>query len=125
MSYNLTSFKVKKLENFILPIKALYASSNKNSLPKPPQVSDIEKNEVIITGGCGQTIKGILKDGLLYVTELKLGGECSGTYMNEIIEPAFKESKGILEAVCIWEGGDSVNSLSVINGEWVENDIDL
>ena len=49
----------------------------------------------------------------------------SGTTMNWILEPAFKDSTGRFVATCIWEGGDSVNRLIVDKGSVIWKEIDL
>jgi hypothetical protein len=125
MSYNIDTWKTKKLENLFIPIKALYDGVNENWKPDQPKILNAETMEVEIYGGCGQTIKGILKDGMLSVTKINMGGEGSGRYMYEIINPALKQSTGELEAVCVWEGGDSITRLTVKDGEVNEEGIDL
>jgi len=45
--------------------------------------------------------------------------------MNEILEPAFKDSKGLFVASLVWEGGDSINRLTVEDGNILWEDIEI
>lgn len=126
MSYNIDTWKTKKLDNLVIPLKAFYKHERKDWHPEVRYVSpQTNSSEVVISGGCEQEIKGTVKDGVLTVTEFDITGEGSGTFYSWILEPALKESKGILEAVLIWEGGDSINRLTVKDGEVETEDIDL
>jgi len=116
MSYNIDTIKIKRLENFIIPLNALYEGVRKDWMPEQPKITIPITNEVSITCGCGQEIKGILKEGNLHVSSLKLSGEGSGSLMREVIENAFKQSTGILEMIMIWEGGDSITKMTVLDG---------
>ena len=122
MSYNITSAKIVRMENFIIPLKSLYLSERKDSHPEQPTIIDIEKNLVEIECGCGQTIEGVLKDGELHVTELNISGEGSGSLKYYVLDEAFRQSKGTLVMVLIWEGGDSTSSLRVVDGDLTEGD---
>lgn len=75
--------------------------------------------------GCEQLIKGILKDGIIHVTELEMYGEGSGVFKGWILDEALKQSKGELEAVLVWEGGDSITRLKVKDGVIEETDVEL
>jgi hypothetical protein len=120
MSYNIDTFKIKVLENLCIPIDAFYKCQREDWWPDKLEIVDIDKNIVELSCGCGQTIIGILRDKVLFVTELNMNGEGSGTFMSLVFEPALKESKGKLEASCVWEGGDTINKLVVNDGnvEW-------
>ena len=65
------------------------------------------------------------EDNVLHVSGIHATGEGSGTAIDWIIEPALKESKGEFVVSCIWEGGESINQLSVKNGviEWKDIEI--
>lgn len=117
MSYNIDTVKIKRLENFVIPIKALYEGVREDWMPDQPKITIPITNEVSITCGCGQELKGILKEGNLHVSKLDLAGEGSGTLMHDILEKAFKQSTGILEMVMVWEGGDSITKMTVIDGD--------
>ena len=52
-------------------------------------------------------------------------GEGSGTFKHLILDEALKESTGELEAVLVWEGGDSITRFIVKDGEVSESNIEL
>jgi len=59
------------------------------------------------------------------MADIECTGEGSGSFMDYILEPALKQSKGVLRASCVWEGGDSINKLLVEDGEvdWIDIEI--
>ena len=124
MSYNIDRFKVKKIENLVIPIKSIYPSYDEWF--NKPEIVDFDTNKVIITGECeGFEMEGFLKDGLLEVTDLDLWGEFSGHFMSDALEPVLRESKGTLIATRVWEEGDSIDRLTVIDGNVKEEEIEL
>ncbi len=118
MSYNIDKFTVKRMVDLKIPVDAFYIHERKDWHP-----TDVRglSGPVEISCGCEQIISGTIEDGILTVTELDLEGEGSGTFINWIFEPALKQSKGELNAVCIWERGDSINRLLVEDGtvDWL------
>ena len=126
MSYNISSQKVKKLENFKFPIASLYDKCKRDDWkPNQPKIKDLERNLVTIEFGCEQHITGILDNGILSVTEFDFTGEGSGVAMDYVLENAFKDSTGLLQAILVWEGGDTIEAFKVENGVISQNDIDL
>lgn len=123
MSYNIDNWKTKKLENLILPMSAFYESKRTDWHPKDPVIE--KDGQVRIKCGCGQYVIGDLKEGFLHVTKIDMAGEGSGTFMRDIFENVLKKSKGILEAVAIWEGGDSITRITVVDGDFKEEGIEL
>ena len=123
MSYNISSVKVQMLDNLQISLSDLYTTDRKDWLPAQPKILDAATMRVSIEGGGGQTIKGILKDGVIFVDELNLSGEGSGTYMHEVIIPALQKSTGIFEAILIWEGGDTVERFTVTDGTVEEENV--
>jgi len=123
MSYNITSFKVKKLNNLIIPIKALENKSKK--WEATVNVKNVDTMEVMVECGGEQSIEGTLKEGNLYVSKIDMYGECSGSYIHDVFKDALKQSTGELEAVAIWEGGDTVERISVKDGNFSQENIDL
>lgn len=123
MSYNVDSFKVKRMEGLKLPLKSLYESKRSDWHPDEPEL--IGDNKVIITCGCGQEIEAILEDGYLTVTKLNMSGEGSGSFIDYVLFEALKQSTGYLEAILIWEGGDSITRLIVDNGELSNEECEL
>ncbi len=125
MSYNIDTFKVKKLENLIIPLKAFFKHERTDWHPEQPRIVNAETMEIVMECGCEQLIKGILKDGAIHVTELQMYGEGSGTFKGWILDEALKQSTGELEAVLVWEGGDSITRLIVSDGVVTETKVEL
>ena len=123
MSYNVSTWKTKKIENLVIPLSEFYISERKDWHPTQPILQ--EDNSFILECGCEQEIKGKLTDGLLEVLGLDMSGEGSGTFMSYVLEHALSKSTGYLEAILIWEGGDSIEKLIVNNGEISREDIEL
>ena len=126
MSYNIDTCRIKRMENFIIPLDSLYKTVREDYKPKKPiLVSDDYDDgmEVQIQMGCGQTIVGVLKNNMLHVTEMDITGEGSGSLMNMVLNPAFTDSKGIFEALMVWEGGDTIANYSVIDGVITEESV--
>jgi hypothetical protein len=89
MSYNITAFKIKKLKNFKLPV-----------IPDETECEfcefAISKNEII---------------------HIEISGECSGYfYFNKFLD-LLEKSTGELHAIIVFEGGDTIINLSVIDGK--------
>ena len=134
MSYNIDTWKTKKLENLVIPLNALYEGVNENWKPEQPKIIDWVTDEngmvamkVEIECGGGQLIKGTIidKHSKLYVTEIDMSGEGSGSFMYKIFEHALKQATGELTAVCIWEGEDSITRLIVKDGVLTEERVEL
>ena len=125
MSYNISQWKTKRLENLSLPIAAFYTSERTDWHPERSMPSNPDAGEVVLKCGCEQEIRGVLEAERLTIHEIDMQGEGSGYFYHEILEPALKQSRGYLEAVLIWEGGDSVSRLIVTDGELTNDEIDL
>lgn len=121
MSYNIDTFKVKSLEGLIIPVSSLYKSERKDWHPE----KDINDDMSVTFTNMGTEITGKIIDGDLHVSEIECYGGGSGTAMKYMLEPALKDSKGILIVSCVWEGGDSINQLCVCDGvvEWEDINI--
>ena len=70
-------------------------------------------------------LKGKIIDKKIHVSEINWSGDCSGTAMHWILEPALKHSTGTLIVSCVWENGDSINRLECRDGDvkWVDVEI--
>jgi hypothetical protein len=111
MSYNITTWKTKTLQDFTIPLAAVHA------LPDV-RVELLPNGEVKATGLAEGFELGGTWDSisLLRVTSLKLLGDGSG-FVWEYLLTALKQSKGSLVAVQIWEGGDTITRLTVVDGD--------
>ena len=122
MSYNVDTFKVKKLSNLTIPLFAFF--EHERSDWHPEKEYD-ENGKLTLRCGCEQKITGSVDNNILKVESIDMSGEGSGTFINWILESALKKSKGNLEAFCVWEGGDCINKLLVNDGTVNWEDIEL
>ncbi len=125
MSYNIDTWKTKKLENLQVPLKAFYEHERTDWHPSQPEILDADTMRVELECGCEQAIRGVLKDGVLCIDEFEMYGEGSGSFRNYVLDNALKQSTGELEAALVWEGGDSITKLVVKDGELTETEIEL
>lgn len=121
MSYNIDTFKLKRLDGLSFPVSALYKSPRKDWHPEREDTDD----GVTVFTNMETVLRGTVENDIYHVTDISCYGEGSGTIMNEILEPAFIESTGHLVASCVWEGGDCINRLEVHDGtvSWVDIEI--
>ena len=113
MSYNCNTFKTKKIENLKIPVASLYKSKRSDW-----HLDRINNDDGSVTFSSMEeiTLSGVIKNGVFICKSINCSGEGSGFIMNEILEPAYKDSEGELVASCVWEGGDSINRLIVKDG---------
>lgn len=108
MSYNPTLIKIIEIDALIIPLSSL--------APEGSEWSSVV--ETSGTDGSTTYLQGdILGGEFLQVNNFDCTGECSGSCMREVFEPAFRESTGKLVAVVVWEGGDSIQTLTVEGGK--------
>lgn len=124
MSFNIDNWKTKKLVNLTIPLKAFFESARKDWHPDQPKIVNLDTMEVEMRCGCEQSIKGVLKDGFIYVSSLQMHGDGSGCFKSYVLDDALRQSSGELEAVLIWEDS-SIERLSVRDGVLEETAIDL
>lgn len=126
MSFNISDFKVKKLSDFsfsLNDIKTKYVEVFGDD-------DDLDISEANgVTTVCflgGPEIIGVADEqGTFAVSELSIHGDWSGTVFRDILKPVFTSSKGQMEAVLIWEGGEQIQRVTVSNGNFTETEIDL
>ena len=122
MSYNIDTWKLKKLDYLRIPIQFLFPNRYKDW---NPEIEIIEDGYIKLIFMETVEIDGREIGDVLCVEKIEFYGEDSGTLMNLILEPALKNSTGELIASCVWEGGDTINQLRVKDGnvEWVDIEI--
>lgn len=133
MSYNISQWKTKRIDNLVIPFSALYNESlHKDWLPEKPIIAVSENGDFVlnIECGCGQEILGLaIKEGgsiiAIQVTAFDMSGEGSGTFWHEVLERALRKSTGLLEVVRVWEDGDYIDRLLVEDGVVTEEKIEL
>jgi len=128
MPYNIDTWKTKKLHELIIPIIAFQHGIRKDWMPKI-EISQNESEQWIARINLceGGGVVGSLTNDKKFVNVLsvRMCDEMSGTAFEEILIPALKKSVGELEAVLVWEGGDSITRLIVRNGEVTEEPVEL
>lgn len=126
MSYNITHWETKQIGGLVIPIRRLTVSRGHGCILS---VQRRPGDVLVITPTEGGEIRGgrckLDKEDALAVGAIRLRGEGSGTYYHEMLLPALKKSKGKLEAVLVWEGGEYINRLLVEDGQVAEEKVEL
>lgn len=144
MSYNITSWKTKLLDRLVIPKDELQFSEDMqrrgwkvtSRLGDGPiyehddalQVARLINHGIpIVLDICGKKdIVGVLDNqGNIIVSAISFRDEGSGIVYHELLLPALAKSTGKLDAVLIWEGGDSISGVRVDNGKVEEYQIDI
>ncbi len=133
MSYNISQWKTKKIENLHIPLEALYDVSDdlasRGWQLEKPTVDILSRKEPKIRIEVAEDgeISGTydIASKLITVEYIRIRGEASGTFFEDIVLPALKESTGVLEAVLIWEHGDSIEQVTVRDGVVERREIEL
>lgn len=122
MSYNITRWKLKELKDFAIPYKAFFSKEFPNWHPDILNLA----NDRIALSNCGdEDLIGHIENDWFEIKEIEVYGEGSGNFIHYILEPAFKKSRGLLVVACVWEGGDTINILTVKDGTVSWEDINL
>lgn len=112
MSYNVDAWKTKELVDLVIPVESLFKHERGDWHPGREDNADGTTTFSINSS----QITGKIDGDVLRVSSIKVFGECSGTALRWIIEPALADSRGKLVATRIWEGGDAIDRLTVIDG---------
>lgn len=112
MSYNISTFKVKAISDLRIPMAEFFKHERNDFHP------ELVEKEGHVTLLCGEgEIRGTVNaDRVLSVSSIDISGEFSGTFFREVFKPSLEHSEGELAATLVWEGGDSIELLSVIDG---------
>jgi hypothetical protein len=121
MAYNVTHWKTKKIEGLTISVESLYMSPREDWHPKEEGADGV--TSYVWTDSC--YVEGKVVDGILHVTAVEFSDECSGSILRDILGPALRGSTGVLEAVRIWEGGDYIDRLVVVDGLVTKTEIEL
>ncbi len=131
MSYNIDRWKTKRLVDLVIPLIAYTSAYTADRISRgwrPNIQHDYATNKITIGMGCDsdEAIVGTLTaDNLIHVESISLRGEGSGTDYYDVLIPMLKASHGELEAVQVWEGGDSISRLVVKDGVVTETPVEL
>ena len=142
MSYNITSMKVSKV-SLRLPLdfdftkwitdqpardEHGYENIGRRWLLEDPVAISANLSEgtwkLALSGNDDKVIKGIIEGNSLIATELEYwSGDGSGYLHDDVLLPLFRDFKGTLEAIVVWEGGDSIKHLTIHDGVAEEAEI--
>ena len=120
--YKVGLWKVKKIDNLIMPLQALYTtkvSAMKWLLPSNPPVET--ENGVTIDFSSGK-IDGILIGDNIQITDFTFEGESASVYMMDTFFPALEQSTGLLEAASIWGYEERESDLLFVENGVVRNE---
>ena len=122
MSYNIDTWKTKELRNFRIEMTALYYKEDYLDHP----TVDIQMGILTFTGRAeGFELRGVQSGAWFDVDSIESHGEASGTMQEYLKEYVFPHSTGLLSAVLVWEGGDTIERLTVKDGMVEEEAIEL
>ncbi len=117
MSYNIDTWKTKKLDNFVMSLKEIQKLTDVEIMIKGDRV------EITGTAESFEIISTIDGDDV-HIKSIEYGGEGSGHYWDDFLE-CLKCTRGKLIANQVWEGGDSITKLTVIDGSVNVEDVDI
>jgi hypothetical protein len=115
VSYNIDSWQVLEMADLRMPLSA-WDEGN---------IDWNRHNRVKVALGEADGLIGVADENdIISVTKIEIYGECSGTDFDEL-RGALEDSTGKLDVLIIWEGGDSISRLTVLDGKVSHEDIDL
>ena len=71
---------------------------------------------------CESSLSGVVKGDTIEITNFQHSGEGSGYAYDKLIE-ILHLTKGSLDAVLVWEGGDSISHLTVKDGKVITENL--
>jgi hypothetical protein len=122
MSYNVDRWKTKEIVDLVIPVASLFKHEREDW---HPERDDGEDGTVTFRIMEACQITGTIEEDQLRVSSIEAYGEGSGTALHWIIEPALADSRGKLVASRVWEGGDSIDRLTVMDGVVSSEPIEL
>lgn len=140
MSYNITSFKTKSM-HLAFPINFDFQAWVRAQPDRTVQGYENagkrwcleEKDDAHIWTDLAartwklpllnQELTGVIEGDTLTVTEMDWRGDGSGHLYSDILMPLFREFKGNLSALVVWEGGDTITQLDIREGVVEETEL--
>lgn len=112
MSYNITSFKVRVLDHLAVRLE------DASDLPEVGVYMDTKDTTHVRFSGVSEGFEliGRQSNDWVFVENLMTYGGFSGETWAPICE-MLRNSTGKLEALVVWEGGDSVEYLTCVDGK--------
>jgi hypothetical protein len=120
MSYNIDTWRTKEAVNLRIPLDALYGCSSEIEVELLPDAG------IEVCGPAeGFEIKGVLLlNNDVEVSKIALYGERSGWAWDDF-KALLAQSSGKLVASQVWEGGDSITRITVIDGVVTEENVEI
>lgn len=115
MSYNITRWITKVLDNLVIPLDSFFENPDYTWNPQNKDLLD-PSDWICFEIGEDCHISGEIRGGYLYVDDIHASEAFSGHIAHDCLDPLLKNSTGTLVAIRIWEGGDSIDRLTVQNG---------
>ena len=122
MSYNITSWKTKKIDGLKIPLSEFTKHPRKDF---HPAIELDDDGATLVISMADFQILGKKENDSILVEQIDISGEFSGTFFRELFDDALESAEGYLEAVLIWEGGDSITRLVVCENEYSHEEIEL
>jgi hypothetical protein len=124
MSYNIDTWKTKELTDFKIELNKIYDPKSSWQPDKP--VLDTGTGKFLIENACEDfEMIGTIDSGWFTVESIRCRSEGSGSFMAYGFSEWLPTSKGKLVAIRIWEGGDTIDRLTIDNGAVTIEEVDL
>ncbi|MCP4373122.1 MAG: hypothetical protein GY797_34200 [Deltaproteobacteria bacterium] len=116
MSYNVSTWKTKELDNFQIPLEAIHSNSDLEI--------EVGVDEISVFGWTESfEINGKLVDGSIVVSDLHYSGAGSGSSWGDF-KLMLAQTRGFLASSQVWENG-SISRLKVTDGAITEEQIEI
>ena len=122
MSYNISNFRLKSV-SLVLPTDFKMKAFSRRAWDEIHL--DVDDTWEYNQNGEGFQMGGEVTDAGLVATNLNCYSEGSGGDYHDLLVPLFKEFKGDLEASVVWEGGDTIEKVSIAKGILTETKIEI
>ena len=126
MSYNIDSWKTKKIENLSVPMPIMTEYAKEGAF-----VMNLINGSISVTGGSESfEMVGTLstwppEKADFIIKSIHNSGESSGRFQANVVDDILSKSRGTLEAVLVWEGGDSVEKCTWVDGVQTTTELDF
>jgi hypothetical protein len=122
MSHNISIWRTKKLVDLEVPLSAIHSAYNEENWLR---VQLLPEDKVAIHCRVEAfEMEGKLIDGTVLVSNLHCMGTGSGWFLDEL-KALLSQSSGELIASLVWECGNYLSRLVVVNGDVSEEPIEI
>lgn len=135
MSYNITGWKIRSI-HLELPITFSFRDWLKEQgvgtgvrwcLEDKSAVHYNLSEHTWTLEASGKELKGTIENEKLMLSDPKAvdwRSDGSGCLYSDVLIPLFEQFKGDIDAIVVWEGGDSINHLKIVQGVVSDKEID-